>query len=213
MFTSGLSNVEVPLPGDAMRITAMPNAVEGKGIWAASGVNAANVGMTATQDVHLQPPRSGCRPAGGVPARQGRSPEVPGGIGEEDIVYLVLPIIHSAREGVVVWRRLLVTGTYEMNGIAFQDVDEIWWLETVEAITGWPAVCRMIPTWSCRTSWASTLSTWTTLTAQKRIHLLCGPAGVPRGQSPRPVAGRKPEPARFCSHDDADHVYNTPRAW
>lgn len=22
-------------------------------------------------------------------------------------------------------------GTYEMNGIAFQDVDEIWWLETV----------------------------------------------------------------------------------
>ena len=22
-------------------------------------------------------------------------------------------------------------GTYEMNGIAFQDVDEIWWLETI----------------------------------------------------------------------------------
>ncbi|MFR5029034.1 MAG: C69 family dipeptidase [Coprococcus sp.] len=27
-------------------------------------------------------------------------------------------------------------GTYEMNGIAFQDVDEIWWLETIGDIIG-----------------------------------------------------------------------------
>ena len=49
----------------------------------------------------------------------GDTPEVPGGIGEEDIVYLVLPYIHSAREGVERLGRLLETyGTYEMNGIA-----------------------------------------------------------------------------------------------
>ena len=40
---SVLSHVEVELPGSPMRMTAMPNAVEGKGIWAAAGVNAANV--------------------------------------------------------------------------------------------------------------------------------------------------------------------------
>ena len=45
-YRSVLSHVEIPLPEGALRFTAMPNAVEGKGIWAASGVNAANVGMT-----------------------------------------------------------------------------------------------------------------------------------------------------------------------
>ena len=36
VYRSVLSHVEVPLPEGAMRFTAMPNAVEGKGIWAAS---------------------------------------------------------------------------------------------------------------------------------------------------------------------------------
>ncbi len=63
---------------------------------------------------------------------KGEKPEVPGGIGEEDIVYLVLPYIRSAREGVLRLGKLLEAyGTYEMNGIAFQDVNEIWWLETI----------------------------------------------------------------------------------
>ena len=66
-----------------------------------------------------------------IPAKDGQ-PEVPGGIGEEDIVYLVLPYIHTAREGVLRLGKLLEKyGTYEMNGIAFQDVHEIWWLETI----------------------------------------------------------------------------------
>ena len=51
VYKSVISHVEVPLPGNALRMTAMPNAVEGKGIWAASGVNAANVGMTATEKI------------------------------------------------------------------------------------------------------------------------------------------------------------------
>lgn len=55
---------------------------------------------------------------------------MPGGIGEEDIVCLVLPYIRSAREGVVRLGELLRTyGTYEMNGSRF-GVNEIWWLES-----------------------------------------------------------------------------------
>ena len=127
VYKSVISHVEVPLPGDALRMTAMPNAVEGKGIWAASGVNAANVGMTATETITSNPRVLGADPLVVYqPARDGQ-PEVPGGIGEEDIVYLVLPYIHSAREGVLRLGKLLEEhGTYEMNGIAFQDVDEIW---------------------------------------------------------------------------------------
>lgn len=44
----------------------------------------------------------------------------------------MLPYINSAREGVLRLGSLLETyGTYEKNGIAFQDQDEIWWLETI----------------------------------------------------------------------------------
>ena len=51
---------------------------------------------------------------------------------ERNAVYLVLPYIHTAREGVLRLGKLLEKyGTYEMNGIAFQDVHEICWLETI----------------------------------------------------------------------------------
>lgn len=144
VYQSVISHVQISLPGagQAMRMTAMPNAVAGKGIWAASGVNAANVGMTATETITSNPRVLGADPLVVYQPPQGDQPEVPGGIGEEDIVYLVLPYICSARQGVERLGRLLETyGTYEMNGIAFQDVHEIWWLETIGGITGWPAAC------------------------------------------------------------------------
>ena len=61
-YRSVLSHVEIPLPEGALRFTAMPNAVEGKGIWAASGVNAANVGMTATETITSNPRVLGADP-------------------------------------------------------------------------------------------------------------------------------------------------------
>ena len=85
VYKSVIPHVEVPLPGNALRMTAMPNAVEGKGIWAASGVNAANVGMTATETITSNPRVLGADPLVVYqPAGDGQ-PEVPGGIGEEDI--------------------------------------------------------------------------------------------------------------------------------
>ena len=143
VYKSVLSGVEIPMPGDAMSHTAAPNAVEGKGIWAASGVNAANVGMTATETITSNPRVLGADPLVEYQPAKGEKPEVPGGIGEEDIVYLVLPYIHSAREGVLRLGSLLEQyGTYEMNGIAFQDVNEIWWLET---IGGHHWIARRVP--------------------------------------------------------------------
>ena len=70
--------------------------------------------------------------AQGKPGDADYEPEVIGGIGEEDMVTLVLPYIKSAREGVERLGALLEKyGTYEMNGIAFSDCNEIWWLETI----------------------------------------------------------------------------------
>ena len=90
-YRSVLSHVEIELPGEPMRYTAMPNAVEGKGIWAAAGVNEANVAMTATETIASNPRVLGADPlVEYYPAKEGEE-ELAGGIGEEDILYLVLP--------------------------------------------------------------------------------------------------------------------------
>ena len=85
-YQSVLSNFSIDLPDNPMRYTAMPNAKAGKGIWAASGVNAANVAMTATETITSNP------------RVLGADPLVEKGIGEEDLVYIVLPYIHTAKE-------------------------------------------------------------------------------------------------------------------
>lgn len=137
-YRSVLSHVELDLPDDPLRYTSVPEAVDGHGTWAAAGVNAANVAMNATETLTSNPRVLGAdplvvyKPAQGTEGEEGYVPEQVGGLGEEDLVTLTLPYIRSAREGVLRLGELLETyGTYEMNGIAFSDVDDIWWLETV----------------------------------------------------------------------------------
>ena len=67
---------------------------------AASGVNEAHVAMTATETITSNPRVLGADPLVVYqPAADGKE-EIAGGIGEEDLVCLVLPYIRSAREGV-----------------------------------------------------------------------------------------------------------------
>ena len=204
VYKSVISGVEIPLPGDGLRMTAVPNAVEGKGLWAASGVNAANVGMTATETITSNP------------RVLGADPLVKGGIGEEDIVYLVLPYVRTAREGARRLGSLLEQyGTYEMNGIAFQDVDEIWWLET---IGGHHWMARRVPddvyvvmpnqlgidAFDLEDAFGEQKEFLCSADLREFLaenHLDLSTDGV---LNPRDA---------FGSHDDADHVYNTPRAW
>lgn len=138
VYTSVESRLTIELPEEPMRYTSVPDAIEGHGVWAAAGFNELNVGMSATETITSNERVLGAdplvvyTPASGVEGEEGYVPACPGGLGEEDFVTLVLPYIKSAREGVERLGALLEKyGTYEMNGIAFSDVDEIWWLETV----------------------------------------------------------------------------------
>ena len=104
-----------------MRYTSAPDASGKHGIWAAAGINDATVAMTATETINTNS------------RIQGIDPLVEeGGLGEEDFVTLTLPYIHSAREGVKRLGYLVEKyGTYEMNGSAFADHDEVWYIETI----------------------------------------------------------------------------------
>ncbi len=221
-YTSVLSRVTIDLPDNPMRYSAAPNALLEEGLWAQAGINSANVAMSATETLTSNErvlgadPLVELQPAQGTPGEDGYVPEVPGGIGEEDFVTLVLPYINSAREGVLRLGSLLEQyGTYEMNGIAFSDVDEIWWLETVG---GHHWIARRVPD-----------DVYVTMPNQLGIDEFDLDDALGEGRNFLASADLKsfiddnfldlslgadlnPRDA-FGSHSDADHVYNTPRAW
>lgn len=215
-YKSVLSHVEIELPHHPMRFTAVPNAVEGEGIWAASGVNEENVGMTATETITSNPRVLGADPLVEYRPTQDGHPETAGGIGEEDLVSIVLPYIHSAREGVERLGGLLEKyGTYESNGIAFQDVNEIWWLET---IGGHHWIARKVPddvyVVMPNQLGLDQFDLEDALTEKKNY--MCSAdmkKFIEQNYLNLSLNGCLNPRDAFGSHDDADHVYNTPRAW
>ncbi len=220
-YTSVLSHVEIDLPEEPLRYTAVPNAVKGVGIWAAAGVNAANIAMSATETITSNDRVLGADPlVKYIPAElapDGR--EQIGGIGEEDLVVLVLPYIRSAREGVERLGKLLETyGTYEMNGIAFQDQDEIWWLES---IGGHHWMARRVPD-NCYVIMPNQLGIDRfdfTDAFGARKNFMCAPdllEFVKKNHLDLVMESSESNfdaRAAFGSHSDFDHSYNTPRAW
>ena len=238
-YRSSISHVEIDLPDDPLRYSSVPDACTSKGIWAAAGVNEADVAMTATETLTSNERVLGADPlvelteAKGKEGEAGYVGEQSGGIGEEDMVTLVLPYIRSAREGVERLGSLLETyGTYEMNGIAFSDIDEIWWLETVG---GHHWIARRVPD-DCYVTMPNQLGIDEFDLADacgKKSEFMCSAdletwmdehhldvtlttcdAGEARGSKAGKAASRSFNPRdAFGSHSDADHVYNTPRAW
>ena len=107
-------------------------------------------------------------------------------------------------------------GTYEMNGVAFSDVDEIWWLETVG---GHHWIAKRVPD-----------EAYVTMPNQLGIdefdlddalgnqeeHMCSADLGefIERNHLDLAVENVTPFNPRdaFGSHSDSDHVYNTPRA-
>lgn len=258
IYKSVISHVEIELPDDPMRYTCVPNALSGEGIWAASGVNAANVAMTATETITSNPRVLGADPLVCYEPADGDKPERAGGIGEEDIVSITLPYIKSAREGVIRLGSLLEQyGTYEMNGIAFQDVDEIWWLET---IGGHHWIARKVPDdvyvvmpnqfgmdefdladalgaqneFMCSADLPEFIEKYHLNVENMECVMLrnISQTGELQDKDENDDCGQEVDDTNnetdssdgtytsiicprdiFGSHDDADHVYNTPRAW
>ena len=216
-YKSVLSHVEVELPEEPMRFTACPSVDPKDGIWAATGINAANVGMTATETITTNPRVLAADPLVTLKKpKTKKEKEVPGGIGEEDILMLVLPYIKTAREGVVRLGMLLEKyGTYESNGIAFNDENEIWWMETVGG-HHWLAkrvpddVAVVMPnrfgmdSFDMEDAFGKQKAHLCSADLKEFISendLDCNQNGE---FDPRKI---------FGSHCDQDHIYNTPRAW
>ena len=211
------SHLEIELPDNPMRYTACPSVDPKNGIWAATGINAANVGMTATETITSNPRVLAADPLVEYQkAKSRREKDVPGGIGEEDIVVLVLPYIRSAREGVIRLAELLERyGTYESNGIAFNDENEVWWLET---IGGHHWIARRVPDDACvihpNQFGTDQFDLEDALGAQK-AHMCSKDLRefIAKNHLDLNQNGAFNLRDIFGSHTDMDHIYNTPRAW
>ncbi len=211
-YKSILSHVEIDLNDEPMRYTSMPNALPHDGIWGGCGVNELNISMTATETLTSNERVLGADPL----IEYDKKTNTPGGIGEEDILTLVLPYIKSAREGVIRLGSILKNfGTYEMNGIAFQDENEIWWLET---IGGHHWIAKRVPD-----------NSYVVMPNQqgidefdledalgKQVNHMCSEdmkEFIEKNHLDLSLDGHFNARYAFGSNSDADHTYNTPRAW
>ncbi|NVY96068.1 C69 family dipeptidase [Lactobacillus sp. DCY120] len=119
-YQAKLAKFALDLPENPRRYTATPDADRTHGEWGGSGINSANVAMTATETITTND------------RVLAADPLVNDGLSEEDLLTIVLPYLDSARAGVLRVGQLLEQyGTYESNGMAFADQDEIWYLETL----------------------------------------------------------------------------------
>lgn len=238
IYESVLSHCKVEIQAKGYKYTAVPNALKGEGNWDAGGINEFDVAMTATETIAVNERVLGADPlveAKGYSEeeKKGNVPKQAGGIGEEDLVSLVLPYIKTAREGVLRLGELLEKyGTYESNGIAFSDKDEIWWVET---IGGHHFIAERVPD-ECYVvmpnqqgiddfDLVDALGEQRDFICSKdmrdfiddnHLNLYNEPIDVPfDAEEDDPFLSGEMINARlvFGTHDDADHVYNTPRAW
>lgn len=216
-YKSKISHVEIPLPDDPMRYTASPSVDDKEGIWAATGINEANVGMTATETITTNSRVLTADPLVELkPAKGRKQKEVPGGIGEEDIVVLVLPYIRSAREGVERLASLLEEyGTYESNGVAFNDENEVWWMET---IGGHHWIATRIPADSVvinPNQFGTDNFDLEDALGKQKDHMCSADMRefIKDNHLDLNQDGKFNPRDIFGSRRDMDHIYNTPRAW
>lgn len=239
-----ISHLEIDLPDNPMRYTAVPSVNTKYGLWAACGINEANVGMTATETitsnarvlgadpyvVYKKEPKNDKKdkkkdneifcvtPEYKMDKKKDKDfVETVGGIGEEDLVILTLPYIKTAKEGVLRVAELLEKyGTYEPNGMAFNDENEVWWLET---IGGHHWIAKRVPddkvvimpnqfgldNFDFDDAYGAQKENMCSKDLKEFVeknHLYLG--SDDKVFNPR---------LAFGSRSDADHLYNTPRAW
>ncbi len=222
VYKSVLSHVEIPMPKNPMRHTLMPDVLGDKGLWGGCGVNEKNASMTATETITSNErvlsadPLVRYIPEKGKKGDKDYVPEQVGGIGEEDMVSLVLPYMTSARDGVLRLGEILKKyGTYEMNGIAFQDEDEIWWLET---IGGHHWMAKKVPD-DCYAVIPNQLGIdyfdLDDAFGEQKEHLCSDDLREFIADNYLDLSLDEMFNARYAfgSNADSDHTYNTPRVW
>lgn len=198
-YVSKYNGLTVDLEGQGCRFTATPNGVPDIGRWDEQGINEYNVAMSSTETEMTN-------------ARVlGHDPLVKNGVNEDSMLYLTLPFVKSAREGV---RRLgsLIEkyGTGETNGIAFSDKDEVWYLETAG---GHQWVAQRIPDDAYAIAPNIMCIEEINFDDPDNYMFASGIKDFVEKNHLNPNPGTFNFRNIFGTQDEADAYYNTPRSW
>ncbi|WP_429970935.1 C69 family dipeptidase [Fructilactobacillus sp. Tb1] len=117
-FVSKDNGFTMPIPKERAKYTSTPEWTDKYGLFEEDGINEYGAAMSATESTYANNQVLGVDPL------------VKDGIGEEAIVTVVLPYIHSAIEGVERLGKIVTEyGASETNGILFSDNNEVWYFE------------------------------------------------------------------------------------
>ena len=213
LYKAVSSKFQNDLPDNPLQYTSMPMVRYGDlGTYGEAGVNVKNVAITATETISSNA------------LVLGADPLVDKGLGEEDILTIVLPYISTAKEGVIKLGEYLEKhGTYEMNGVGFQDENEVWWLET---IGGHHFIAKRVPDDSYvvgPNQQGIQFFDFVDAFGEKKDHICSKDMLEFITKNHLDLTFKKAEDlakvtkfdvrAALGSHSDFDRVYNTPRAW
>ncbi|MCD9510686.1 C69 family dipeptidase [Photobacterium phosphoreum] len=119
-FHGNANNFSYPAAKDALQYTSMSDFDTHNKSMGEVGFNSAGVGMSATETIY-----------NGAKALKADPYVTKTGIGEDAIENVILPRIHSAKEGVELLGKIIETqGAAEGFGVAFVDNTGIWYLES-----------------------------------------------------------------------------------
>lgn len=125
------SGFTIDLPAEQQKYNTYQEYDTSSGLYEEGGINESNVGMSATETLNSTPPASVNDPLMGSNA---------GGLDEDATLTVVLPYIHSAKEGVERLGQIVEEhGAYKTHGSIFSDKNEIWYFEIVSG-HNWIAV-------------------------------------------------------------------------
>lgn len=129
-YVSKDNQFTVDVPSVQQGYTSTPDWKQegGQDQFGEDGINSSNVAMSATESATTNK------------RAQKADPFVKHGIEEQSMLDVVLPYIHSAKEGVQYLGNIVETkGAAENNGVIFSDKDSIWYMEIVSG-HHWAAV-------------------------------------------------------------------------
>lgn len=127
-YVSKGNQFTIRLPKIHQRYTSTPDWTQKHGQYGEDGINESNVAMSATESTDSN--RKAIK----------ADPFVKRGISEDAMLDVVLPYIHSARQGVIRMGNIIrKSGAAESDGIIFSDKNEVWYME-IGAGHQWAAV-------------------------------------------------------------------------
>ncbi|EAR53860.1 pathogenicity island-encoded protein D [Photobacterium sp. SKA34] len=119
-FKSTGNGFTYALPKNSLGFSSFSKAKTNDKSFGSAGFNELGIGMSATETIYNNPKLLKVDPYNEAT-----------GINEDSIVNVILPRIHSAKEGVEVLGKIIEDkGAAEGFGVAFVDRDGIWYLET-----------------------------------------------------------------------------------